>query len=100
MNSKYIKGIGVDITKVNRFFNLINKYEKNFTHKVLHLKEINEYHKLTSINMKAKFLASRWSYKEAIVKASGNKQLIFSKIYLEKNLDGIAYLSRYRQTLC
>lgn len=83
MNS--IKGIGVDITKVSRFVNIINKFEINFINKTLHFNEIEEYKKLLNTKTKSQFLASRWSYKEALVKASGNKSLIFSKIYLEKN---------------
>ena len=80
----HIKGIGVDITKISRFLNIINKYENNFIHKILHINEIGEY----NINIKSRFLASRWSYKEALVKATGNKKIIFTKVYLEKNNEG------------
>jgi len=84
----HIKGIGVDITKISRFLNIINKYENNFIHKILHINEIGEYNKISNINIKSRFLASRWSYKEALVKATGNKKIIFTKVYLEKNNEG------------
>jgi holo-[acyl-carrier protein] synthase len=84
-----IKGVGVDITKITRFSKILKeKYAKNFLNKALHPKEILELNALKREDLKAKFLASRWCYKEALVKASGNKSLIFSKVYLEKDSSG------------
>jgi holo-[acyl-carrier-protein] synthase len=34
------------------------------------------------------YLASRWAFKEATVKATGNKELVFSQMYLHKNNEG------------
>ncbi len=85
----FIKGVGIDITKIPRFTRLITqKYFPNFLNKALHPKEIEEFNKLKTDEMKSKYLASRWSYKEALVKATGNKNIIFSKVYLKKSENG------------
>ena len=84
----FIKGIGVDIAKIPRFKRIIESHEASFIRKVLHENEIKEYNDINNIENKTKYLASRWSLKEALVKATGNKGLIFSKIYLEKNESG------------
>ncbi len=88
----FIKGVGVDIAKISRFERIINLYEKGFIRKVLHKNEIEEYNKITIIENKTKYLASRWSFKEALVKATGNKGLIFSMIYLKKDLTGKPFI--------
>ena len=59
MSFNKIKGIGIDLTKISRFTKIIEKYEKNFIYKVLHLKEISNYNSLNTIDQKSKFLASR-----------------------------------------
>ena len=59
MSFNKIKGIGIDLTKISRFTKIIEKYEKNFIYKVLHLKEISNYNSLNTIDKKSKFLASR-----------------------------------------
>ena len=93
MNSSLIKGVGIDIAKIPRFQKLINqKYFKNFINKALHRLEIEEMNNLKTEEQKAKFLASRWSYKEALVKATGNKHIIFSKTYLKKHTSGKPYI--------
>lgn len=84
----FIKGVGVDITKIPRFKRIIESHESSFIKKMLHEKEIKEYLDIINIENKTKFLASRWALKEALVKATGNKGLIFSKIYLEKDTTG------------
>lgn len=85
-----IKGIGIDITHISRFKKLLNQkfFEKSFLNKVLTLKEIEEYHTKTTEDSKSIFVASRWSFKEALVKASNNKDLIFSKVSLRKEESG------------
>jgi phosphopantetheine--protein transferase-like protein len=83
-----IKGVGVDIAQISRFKKIIeSKHCENFLRKVLHLKEIEEY-RLLNEDKKAIFLASRWSYKEALVKALGDKGLIFSSVRLVKDETG------------
>lgn len=84
----YIKGVGVDITKISRFTGIISKYESNFIYKVLHNNEIDEYKKLLTLENKSQYLASRWSFKEALVKATWNKSIIFTKTFLVKNENG------------
>jgi phosphopantetheine--protein transferase-like protein len=84
-----IRGIGIDIAHISRFKKIIaDKHEQNFMKKVLHKLEIDEYNKKQCIDLKANFIASRWSVKEALVKATGNKQIIFSYVYLEKENSG------------
>lgn len=58
--------IGCDVTKISRF---INKSER-FINKILTPYELKEYN--TRRN-KAEYLASRWSAKEAVFKATGIK---------------------------
>lgn len=84
-----IKGIGVDIAQISRFKKIIkSKHCENFLRKVLHSKEIEEF-KLLNEDRKAVYLASRWCYKEALVKALGDKGLIFSSVRLVKDETGI-----------
>lgn len=40
------------------------------------------------IKMAAQFMASRWAFKEAMVKASGNRSLYYPGMYLKKVEDG------------
>ena len=54
-----LRGVGIDVTRISRFTNIIQKFEKNFIYKVLHLKEISDYKTIVSIEQKSKFLASR-----------------------------------------
>jgi holo-[acyl-carrier protein] synthase len=89
-----IKGVGIDITKIPRFSRLLEqKYINNFLNKALHPIEIEEIKKLTSNELKARYLASRWSFKEALVKATGDKHIIFSCVYLKKESSGKPYIT-------
>ena len=89
----FIKGVGIDIAKIPRFNKLLKqKYINNFLNKSLHPNEIEEINKLKNDEMKAKFLATRWSYKESLVKATGDKGIIFSKVYLKKNENGKPFI--------
>jgi len=93
MNSSLIKGVGIDIAKIPRFQKLIKeRYFKKFINKALHPVEIEEMNNLKTEEQKAKFLASRWSYKEALVKATGDKHIIFSKTFLKKSPSGKPYI--------
>lgn len=56
--------IGCDIAKIDRFANKSSR----FINKVLTAKELVEFETKTN---KAKYLASRWSAKESIFKATG-----------------------------
>jgi holo-[acyl-carrier protein] synthase len=84
----FLKGVGVDIAKIPRFKRIIESHEASFIRKVLHENEIKEYSEIKLIDNKTEYLASRWSLKEALVKATGNRSIIFSKVYLEKNIEG------------
>lgn len=67
-------GIGIDICKVSRIQKIMEKpYWDKFVNRVL-----SEPEQLRKNN--AEFVASRWAVKEALVKATGNKELVFSKI--------------------
>jgi holo-[acyl-carrier protein] synthase len=89
----FIKGVGIDIAKIPRFTKLLDqKYINNFLNKALHPIEIQEIQKLKNNDLKAKYLASRWSFKEALVKATGDKHIIFSKVYLKKEATGKPYI--------
>jgi phosphopantetheinyl transferase (holo-ACP synthase) len=55
----HIRGVGIDVTRISRFTSIIQKFEKNFIYKVLHLKEISDYKNIESIDQKSKYLASR-----------------------------------------
>lgn len=84
-----IFGIGVDIIKNPRIRNiLLSNYSERFLNRVLHPKEITELKAKQDIDQQTLYLASRWSFKEACVKASGRKDLIFPKMYLEKEPSG------------
>jgi len=52
----HIRGVGIDVTRISRFTNIIQKFEKNFIYKVLHLKEISEYNSINILEQKSKFL--------------------------------------------
>jgi len=99
-------GIGTDITKNSRIEHILQQsFKTRFIERVLHIKEIDEFHKKTDLKSQARFLASRffllfykkesfknskrWAYKEALVKASSRKDLIYSGIYLKKDKSGI-----------
>ena len=84
-----IFGIGVDIVLNSRMARILNaSYAQRFLVKVLHPKEISEIESKKTFDQKVSYLATRWSYKEACVKACGKKELIFPKIYLIKDEDG------------
>lgn len=52
--------------------------------KVLHEKEIEQFHSKENEKAKVEFLASRWALKEAMVKALGERSFFFPGFYLEK----------------
>jgi len=84
-----IFGIGVDIVKSARMKRILqSSYSERFLHRVLHPKEIIELKNRADIEQKTLYLASRWCFKEACVKASGRKDLIFPQMYLDKDPNG------------
>jgi len=84
-----IFGVGVDLVKSSRIKKiLLSSYSERFLHKVLHPKEITELKDKGDIDQQTHYLASRWCFKEACVKASGRTDLIFPQMYFEKELTG------------
>jgi holo-[acyl-carrier protein] synthase len=84
-----IKGIGVDVSKIPRFEKILqSKHIENFVKKVLNKREIVEIEGLKTLEQKSKYLASRWAAKEALVKATGDKGITFSKVYIAKDQAG------------
>ncbi len=63
-----IIGTGIDIVEISRIAKSYERYEHNFSSKILHDEEINE---LSVANNKISFLAKRFAVKEAFVKALG-----------------------------
>ena len=68
--------IGIDLTRISRFENA----SESFIEKILHENELLDYSKAKN---KARFLAKRWSVKEALFKAD-NKLKEFSLIELKE----------------
>ena len=84
-----IFGIGVDIVKNSRIKKiLLSNYSERFIQKVLHPNEIQQLKDKGDVEQQTSYLASRWSFKEACVKATGRKDLIFPQMYLDKEPNG------------
>lgn len=68
-----IKGIGIDLAKIQRFERTLAKFGPRFLKKVLHTSEIQKFEALSPDlpQQRSQFIASRWAVKEAAVKASG-----------------------------
>ena len=94
-----ISGIGVDLIKNSRMEKIIQgKTCKRFLNKVLNVKEIEEFNDKKNIQQQTNYLASRWSFKEAMVKATGRRDLIFPHMFLNKNSEGKPYVEIIDQT--
>lgn len=87
-----IKGVGIDIVENNRILKVIEKHEKSFLKKVLHSSELKNYNNISLQKSKVSYLASRWAVKEALVKAISNKSLIYSSIFIEKEINGKPFI--------
>lgn len=83
-----IKGIGTDISKVDRF----NKYD--VVYRFLTKYEL-EIYKSYNDEKKMEYAASRWSAKESFIKASGDKTLSFKDIEIRSDVDGKPYFVFY-----
>ncbi len=59
-----IKGLGIDIARVDRF-------DERMVKRFLTLKEKEEYDSMTSEKRRREYIAGRWAIKEAFVKALG-----------------------------
>ncbi|CAL4320511.1 holo-ACP synthase [Buchnera aphidicola] len=63
-----IIGLGIDILKIKRIKNIVNKFGHKFSKKILSKKELK---KLLTIKKKTNFIAKKFSVKESISKALG-----------------------------
>jgi len=80
-----IFGIGVDIAHIPRFQAILSRVRDRFLSKLLHPKEISQFHSLIPLRQ-PQFVASRWAVKEAVVKSAG-KRLLFPEMQIAKSLD-------------
>jgi holo-[acyl-carrier protein] synthase len=88
-----ILGIGIDICKTQRIANILVKpYSYKFINRVLHKNEQEK-------PITAEYLSSRWAAKEALVKATGNKLLVFSDIQVIYNAIGQPQFKFYSSAL-
>ncbi|CAI2383960.1 unnamed protein product [Moneuplotes crassus] len=83
-----ILGIGTDIVKNQRIQHILRRHPARFLQKVLHPTEIKQFESKKDDGQISRqcteFVASRWALKEAMVKATQNRSLIFSGMYLYK----------------
>lgn len=80
-----IKGIGVDIVKIDRINESISK-------KVLSLEEYSLYLDMSEVR-KREFLAGRFAIKEALYKAGLKEK--FTDINIRYNIDNSIFLDKY-----
>ena len=87
-----ILGVGTDIASVDRMLKIVKRggtFEERFIRRVLHEREIEEYREIgdneEDKKRAAAYMASRWAFKEAMVKASGNTSLYYPGMYLKKD---------------
>lgn len=78
-------GIGIDIVKNERFISFIEDERKLM--KILSKEEMEQFKIFTSQKRKLEFLASRFSVKEAIFKATGEKKAM-NEITIVNDLQG------------
>ncbi|MGV2392836.1 UNVERIFIED_CONTAM: 4'-phosphopantetheinyl transferase superfamily protein [Campylobacter lari] len=71
--------VGIDLTKISRFYNLEEKFCQSF----LSENEFQEYISIKDYDLKAKFLAVHWALKEAVYKCD-NTFNNFSLIEIQK----------------
>lgn len=81
-------GVGIDIVKNSRMAAILsNSTKMRFLDKALHPEEIEKLlaieKKEESIKMASEFLASRWAVKEALVKASSRKDVLFHEVLIK-----------------
>lgn len=80
--------MGTDIVQISRISHILQKNSESFLRKVLHKMEIEEYSHITLDKKKNQFVAGRWAVKEALVKATGDKSIIYSKVIVQKDARG------------
>lgn len=87
-----ISGLGIDILNLKR----PELYDIEFAKRFMTNQELVELNKCTTVKQKRHYLASIWSLKEAIIKAT-NHQFVFSKIEVKlTNEAPVCYLEGVR----
>ena len=87
MKTRAVYGVGVDITRIARIKELINKkpyYRQRFLTGCFHPTEIEEFESKGNETVQIQYLASRFALKEAMIKASGRTDLEYPGIFLDK----------------
>ena len=86
-------GIGIDICKIDRIARILKKpYSKRFLTRVLQKNEF--YSEITP-----EFVAGRWAAKEALVKSTGHKTLVYSDVQVTYNALGQPEFKFYSEYL-
>ena len=83
-----LKGIGVDIVKNKRIYNIFKKYKIKFAKKILNSNELKIFKKKKN---KIFFLAKSFAAKEAVAKSLGTgfrNDICFKNIEIKKNKFG------------
>ncbi len=79
-----IRGIGVDIVSVSRIEGLMEKYGESFLQRILSDEEME---RIPSARA-AEYVASRFALREALVKATGWKDLRYPSVVVGNNNEG------------
>ncbi len=97
-----IIGTGIDIVEISRIAKTFERYEENFSSKILHDDEIVELDESTN---KISFLAKRFAVKEAFVKALGTgirDNVNWRKMYVihdEKGKPSLAFTQEFAKEI-
>lgn len=83
-----IIGIGTDIVQISRIKRLYDEYGDRFINKFLSDSEIG---RLPNSNID-QYLAGRFAVKEALIKATGRRDLKFNDIEIANNENGKPYI--------
>ncbi len=84
-----IKGVGIDIVKVDRIKKMTEEHEEKFLRRIYSARELDY-----SMNLSRPFetLAGKFAAKEAIIKATG-KKIPFKKIEILNDSNGAPFTS-------
>ena len=78
-----IVGIGCDVTQISRVARLLGRYGPRFTRRMLHRAEAERLEELGAASERgARFVASRWAAKEAVVKSLGGTRVCFTDVQI------------------
>ena len=91
-----IDGLGIDLVKINRIKDIIEKWDEKFTTKLFTLQEIKycSRHKIPYLHY-----ASTFAAKEALIKAHGRGNLRFKEIELIRENTGKPFIKLHGSAL-